>query len=133
MSENPVYLFVYGTLQPGFTNPFAQFLHQNSQHVGYGTLRGQLYDIGHYPGVRYEPDGADVVHGSLYALNSPADLLAHLDEYESVSNPPAPTDEYVRAIVPIRFGDDEVRCWIYLYNWPVATDQRIASGRYGLQ
>ncbi|MBC7568481.1 MAG: gamma-glutamylcyclotransferase [Spirosoma sp.] len=131
MSELPVYLFVYGTLQPGFVNPFAQLLNQNSQYVGHGTLRGRLYSIGRYPGAVYDANSPSHVQGSIFDIShNPTDLLTHLDEYEGVNTPANPTDEYCRAMVPINYGDDELPCWTYLYNWPVSVEQLIASGNY---
>lgn len=133
MPQPPVYLFVYGTLQPSFVNPFAQSLYQNNRYVGPGTLRGRLYDIGHYPGAVYDPNGSDRVHGSVFDVTQQTNLLGNLDEYEGVSNPPMLTDEYVRVLIPICFGADELRCWAYLYNWPLPDSQLIPSGRYSIK
>ena len=132
MSEPPAYLFVYGTLQPGFTNAFAQFLHQNSQYVGPGTMRGRLYNIGQYPGAVHDPNSPVGVHGAIFNITDTPGLLTRLDAYEGVKNPPDATDEYVRVIVPVSFGVGEFRCWIYLYNRPVLDSQRIRIGHYGL-
>jgi len=132
MSEPAVYLFVYGTLQPGFINPFAQMLHHNSRCAGPGIMSGRLYNIGQYPGAVHDPNSSASVHGTIFDITETPNLLTRLDHYEGVGNPPTPADEYIRDMVHISFGTVELRCWTYLYNWPVLESQQIVSGRYSM-
>ncbi len=135
MIESAVYLFVYGTLQPGFVNPFAQLLHRAGRSVGYGTMRGRIYLIGQYPGAIHAPDGVTRVHGTVFDITKRPGLLTHLDRYEGVNNPPTPADEYIRAMIPIivESGTKKLFCWTYLYNRATQDSQQILSGRYSSQ
>jgi hypothetical protein len=44
-------LFVYGTLLQDAKNPVADFLREYSELIGRGYFKGELYDIGSYPGL----------------------------------------------------------------------------------
>ena len=65
MTQNPDYLFVYGTLRPPFVNAFAHFLRQNSQFIGEATFPGLLFDLGDYPGAICKTDVTTQVQGTL--------------------------------------------------------------------
>ncbi|WP_221394673.1 gamma-glutamylcyclotransferase [Dyadobacter sp. NIV53] len=128
MAAGPEYLFVYGTLMQGFSNPFAQKLHASSVFKGNGSFPGLLYKIDWYPGAVYEKDSESTVYGEVYELQNVPDLIRELDEYEEVFE-----DEnvslYVRRIVPVKMEDESVLdCWIYLYNQPVVDLVKIESG-----
>lgn len=131
MSTN---LFVYGTLRTTFFNPPATHLRQHSRYVGEGVIAGRLYDVGSYPGALYIPDEPALIYGSVYELHvdSMAEVLAMLDTYEGIqATPPTnESDEYIRCVVPVRYCDVTVDCWVYLYNWPVDALCRIESGDY---
>lgn len=130
MTNDPVYLFVYGTLRPGYTNPYARYLHQHSRPVGEGTLPGRLFDLGQYPGATYEPDGSRLVHGTVFDLGKNRAILSRLDAYEGISKPPAATDEYIRVVIPVQCNGQTLPCWVYLYNRPTDGKRVILSGDY---
>ncbi len=130
MDKTPVLLFVYGTLRPGFTNAHARLLHRYTEYVGEGLLAGRLFDIGSYPGATHEPDGHTFVRGAVYDISNNPTILTRLDRYEGVSTPPNANDEYVRAIVPVRVGEQQFLCWTYLYNWPLTGKPLIDTGDY---
>lgn len=120
-SEN--LLFVYGTLRRAGRNPICRMLDHRTDFIGVGTFRGQLYDLGAYPGVVPSPDAADRVTGEVYALHDPDKAFSILDNYE--------TSEYRREKHPIALEDGrQVQAWTYIYIYPTDTLRLIASGDY---
>jgi gamma-glutamylcyclotransferase (GGCT)/AIG2-like uncharacterized protein YtfP len=131
MATDSDLLFVYGTLRPPFTNPYAQHLRQHSQYVGEGEFSGQLLDLGNYPGAVYQPESSIKVYGSIYNISSQKEyLLAYLDDYEGISEAIEKPHEYVRTVIEVSSGDSIVACWIYLYNLSVTGQLLIPSGDY---
>jgi gamma-glutamylcyclotransferase (GGCT)/AIG2-like uncharacterized protein YtfP len=128
-------LFVYGTLMRGFDHPMARLLSANAAFIGEARCRGRLYLVKHYPGLVLSDDAADVVHGEVYRLRAPDELLREFDMYEACGEGFAPPTEYLRQMLHVTVADDartEARsqAWTYIYNWPVDHLPRIASGRF---
>ncbi|MBO4227352.1 gamma-glutamylcyclotransferase [Bradyrhizobium neotropicale] len=124
-------LFVYGTLMRGFDHPMARLLSGNADFIGEARCRGRLYRVAHYPALELSDDPADIVHGELFRLRVPDELLREFDMYEACGEGfPQPT-EYVRQMLPLILADGTTtEAWTYVYNWPVAHLPRIASGRF---
>jgi gamma-glutamylcyclotransferase (GGCT)/AIG2-like uncharacterized protein YtfP len=115
-----LHLFVYGTLRSGFSNPHARRLHAGSTLVGRARVRGRLYDLGRYPGLRLSVDGDDWVTGELYKISDES-LVRELDEYEGA--------EYRRVLAAARLDDGrEMQTWVYEHAAPLSEARRIASG-----
>ena len=128
MTVSPEYLFVYGTLKQGFSNPFAEKLHASSVFKGNGSFPGLLYQIDWYPGAIYEKEIDSVVYGEVYQLQNIPDLIRELDKYEEVFEDES-ASLYVRRIVPVKMENLELlNCWVYLYNQSVINLIRIESG-----
>ena len=124
------HIFVYGTLLSGARHPMGARLARESQILGEATIQGRLYNLGRYPGLVESGDPADVVHGEVYALNSPATTLAWLDAYEGISSHAA-DNEYERCERAVRLASGaEVTAWVYLYRAPVTGRAAIAGGRW---
>jgi gamma-glutamylcyclotransferase (GGCT)/AIG2-like uncharacterized protein YtfP len=141
-------LFVYGTLMRGFDHPMARLLSANGDFLGAARCRGRLHLIKHYPGLVLSDEAADIVHGELYRLRAPDDLLREFDVYEACGEGFEPPTEYLRttlkvALTGVEAGasstaatsrdastDSWVDAWTYVYNWPVDRLPRIASGRF---
>jgi len=128
-------LFVYGTLMRGFDHPMARLLSANADFLGEAQCRGRLYLVKHYPGLVLSDDAADVVHGELYRLRAPEELLREFDMYEACGEGFAPPTEYLRRMLQVALavgaaGDAWSQAWTYVYNWPVDHLPRIASGRF---
>ena len=124
-------LFVYGTLMRGFDRPMARLLSANADFLGEAQCRGRLYLVRHYPGLVLSDDAADVVHGEVYRLRAPDELLREFDMYEACGEGfPEPT-EYVRRMLSVTHEDGAAgEAWTYVYNWPVTGLPQIASGRF---
>ncbi|UFH55274.1 gamma-glutamylcyclotransferase [Spirosoma sp. KNUC1025] len=131
MALDSDYLIVYGTLRPSFENPFARYLRQHSQYVGEVTFPGQLVDLGNYPGALFLPDSPTTVYASLYNIHQHKnELLAYLDEYESIGEQFEQPHEYVRALIPVSYSGTIFDCWVYLYQLPIDPNRLIESGDY---
>ena len=112
------YLFVYGTLKKGNMNPAAIHLHLHAKWIGEGVMSGRLYQLGDYPGAHYLYGAKEEVKGEVFEMND-LNLLTMLDEYEGIGPDIPKPHEYVRQLCPIRKGEVELLCWVYLYNWPI--------------
>ena len=124
-------LYVYGTLMRGFDHPMARLLSAHADFVGEARCRGRLYLVKHYPGLVLSEDSADVVHGEVYRLRAPDELLREFDMYEACGEGFAPPTEYLRQMLPVTRADGSSSdAWTYVYNWPVDRLPRIESGRF---
>jgi gamma-glutamylcyclotransferase (GGCT)/AIG2-like uncharacterized protein YtfP len=123
-------LFVYGTLMRGFDHPMAKLLSRSADFLGPARCQGRLYLVKHYPGLVLCDDAADVVFGELVRLRTPEASFAALDDYEGCG-PNVASPQYLRQLLPVTLDDGTVsEGWTYVYNRPVATLKRIASGRF---
>lgn len=77
-------LFVYGTLRRDSKNEMHRTLAGYSAYVGDGRIRGELYDLGTYPGVFLRDGCLDLVLGEVYGLSdqNAAQTWRVLDNYE---------------------------------------------------
>lgn len=71
-------VFVYGTLRQGGVRAIPTLFPQ-AQFLGFGTVKGWLYDFGAYPGLICDPAGRDIL-GEVYAVD--ANALQAMDEIE---------------------------------------------------
>jgi gamma-glutamylcyclotransferase (GGCT)/AIG2-like uncharacterized protein YtfP len=127
----PDLLFVYGTLMRGFDHPMAQLLSRSADFLGPARCRGRLYLVKHYPGLVLSGDAGDVVFGELFRLRRPAELLREFDMYEACGEGFAEPTEYLRQRLAVTTDDGAPsEAWTYVYNWPVDSLPRIASGRF---
>ncbi len=127
MPSEPDLLFVYGTLRPGLATGEPLVLVRGLEHVDAATVRGILYDLGAYPGMRL---GEGVVHGDVLRISEPA-VLEAFDRYEECGGA-CPLFQRVITHAVLCNGS-EVPAWVYLYNRPVTGAARIESGDYALQ
>lgn len=116
---NP-HLFVYGTLQQAFRNPFAQQLHSAAVCLGPAQIPGRLYLLGNrdfrYPGLMHDPAASTLVHGELWRMDDAAATLAVLDHYEGTTSEfPAP-HEYVRREIMVHSASGPVQAWCYVMH-----------------
>lgn len=131
MHDSVRHLFVYGTLRPGFDNPFARRLAIDADYVSPASMQGRLYDVGRYPAVVRSARLEDGVIGDLYRLPPSSGLLAWLDDYEGCGPRFARPHEYVREALTVSALDGaEVVAWVYLFNRNVRRLRPIPSGDY---
>ncbi|GLU50788.1 gamma-glutamylcyclotransferase family protein [Dyadobacter frigoris] len=130
MTSDAVFLFTYGTLMQGFSNPFAQRLHTLSTFEGKGSFPGTLYKIDWYPGAVYDTENQNRIYGEVYKIMVPEILFPELDEYEDVFE-----DEekslYMRKIIPVLMNNGVlIDCWTYIYNQDITNIEIIKSGDF---
>lgn len=124
-------IFVYGTLMRGFDHPMSKLLSSGADFLGEASCRGRLYRVAHYPGLLHSDNADDIVFGELFRLRNVDELMAALDDYESVGPGYEPPTLYLRETIPVTLGDGTVTdAWTYIYNRPVIEATRIASGRF---
>ncbi len=100
------HVFVYGTLRKGQERDI-NHLQPAPVFIGNSQIKGTLYDLGSYPGVRL--GGSGWVQGEIYQI-TPA-LERQLDEIEEVW--PQQTGEYVRREVVVQCAGGELTCLVY--------------------
>jgi hypothetical protein len=92
-------------------NEFARLLHEGSDFVGTGQVRGTLYDLGAYTGLVVSENAQGWVHGEVFGIRDDS-LMAMLDEYEG---------EYERVVVDATLDSGLVTpCWVYSYRGDVS-------------
>lgn len=114
--RQPLPVFVYGTLLPGFQNHNAYVKPYAHQAIP-ATIQGEIYHLPQgYPGLL---DGADEVVGALlyFAPVAYEQALAGLDELETYFGPGDPRNEYDRVeVTAVLTGTGEaVRAYAYRY------------------
>lgn len=131
MTDTGAYLFVYGTLRKGLLSPMSAFLVQEADFVSEGYLQAKLYNVGRYPGAILSAVPAERVRGDVFWLRQADALFKLLDDYEECTDRHEQPYEYKREVVGIVTPDEtKLSAWAYLYNRPVETLLRIASGDY---
>jgi gamma-glutamylcyclotransferase (GGCT)/AIG2-like uncharacterized protein YtfP len=99
------FVFIYGTLRRGCAGSML-IRFPSSKFIAAAKVRGSLYDLGPYPGLRLD-DSNSLVAGEVYEVDD--DLLNELDQFEASSN-------YVRKQVEISFAGQQTNCWTYEPN-----------------
>jgi gamma-glutamylcyclotransferase (GGCT)/AIG2-like uncharacterized protein YtfP len=104
--EPPRYVFVYGTLRRGEQRDINR-LQPAPIFISLGHIKGTLYDLGSYPGVRL--GGAQWVQGEVYQIT--LELERQLDAIEEVW--PQQTGEYARRAVVVQCAGASLTCLVY--------------------
>ncbi len=103
-------IFVYGTLRRGGTRDMLRF-YDDVKFVSAASVRGWLYDLGAYPGLRCD-EAADAIAGDVFEV-SPR-TLAQLDEWEMIDQSAPDAGEYRRVrVVAALVGAGVESCWGY--------------------
>lgn len=125
--------FFYGLLKQGAVgSPDHIDLQGGGEFLRPAFVRGVLYDLGTYPGLR---DGEGQVSGLLYRLND-VSLVPLLDEFEDVVPADIKASLYVRTLKPVldKSGNPMGEtAWVYEYNQPVRDFPRIEDGNWPLE
>ena len=121
------HLFVYGTLKPDLAPPEVAGVMRKLKSVGQGAIRGFLYDLGKYPGLRLDAAGNEV-RGEIFEL-SDASVLRALDAYEGYDPGNHERSLFLRkqCQVQLQGSDQQLPCWVYEYNREPAASQRISA------
>lgn len=123
-------MFVYGTLRKDARGQLLSPLCQAWVFRGYGSVPGELYDFGAYPGAVKSQSESARIKGELYQLPDPVTMLPPIDRYEGCSEADPPPREFERELVDVHLEDGSVeRAWIYWYQ-PRPLGRRLRSGDY---
>jgi gamma-glutamylcyclotransferase (GGCT)/AIG2-like uncharacterized protein YtfP len=130
----PEYLFVCGTLRREMWHkipPEIAALMQSLRLNGIGKVRGQLFDLGEYPGGVVGEDFETNIVGEIYELPEPREVFSILDRYEGFVPGELEASLFARVQAPAILPDGgQLSCWLYAYNDWVATGRLIESGDY---
>jgi gamma-glutamylcyclotransferase (GGCT)/AIG2-like uncharacterized protein YtfP len=119
------YLFVYGTLKPEVAPAEIAAVMRQLRSLGSGTIRGFLYDLGEYPGVRLDSSGGEV-EGEIVEFNDAA-ILKPLDAYEGYY-PEAPGKSlFVRRRCHAYLKEGNLFSWVYEYNRQPPSSRQIST------
>lgn len=125
------HLIVYGTLLRAVQHPCHAILAELCDFIGRASFRGQLYDLGEYPGVQIVDATTDLAYGELYRFRDAERALAKLDAYESHDPHHPHRSLFCRTAVDVfQLGVPTQNAWVYCYHRSVLGMQRIASGDY---
>jgi gamma-glutamylcyclotransferase (GGCT)/AIG2-like uncharacterized protein YtfP len=130
------YLFVYGTLRPGFAPGEIARVVEKLKPVGDGFVRGVLYDLGHFPGAMLhasDPDASSSgkIFGTVFELPEDPQVLRALDTYEDFYPNAISDSQFVRVEHAVELADGRsLLCWIYIYNLDPVGARIITNGRY---
>jgi gamma-glutamylcyclotransferase (GGCT)/AIG2-like uncharacterized protein YtfP len=130
VTNDTTYLFVYGTLRKGIASPVSKAIAEDMEWVGFSKVKGELYDIGTYPGA-IPADSENFITGEILKINEPAKVLPVLDGYEGFDPGNGQASEYLRKMEWFDLNDGtRLRAWIYWYNFPVTGKRRITNNDY---
>lgn len=123
-------LFAYGTLRRGFER-HRHLERLGAQYNGEGSIAGELFDLGQFPGARKSGSDARRVQGEVYCLPAPSRVLAVLDAIEWVRKESPKSSLFAREITEASLlSGERVRAWVYWLNHWHGPMRRIASGDY---
>jgi gamma-glutamylcyclotransferase (GGCT)/AIG2-like uncharacterized protein YtfP len=104
-------LATYGTLMQSFGRHDDLGIADRLTFVASCRWRGQLYDLGRFPGA---VPGAGTVHGELFRLSDP-EVWSVLDRYEGYEPEREEASLFVRRQVDLQAPADRT-AWVYWYN-----------------
>lgn len=129
-STSKQYLFSYGTLLPGRVPAEIAPIVRKFRIIGEGEVRGQLYDLGEYPGAILNKNG-QVISGKVLEIPQDPHILQQLDEYEGFDPVHPQASLFVRRqlLIEVKHGE-KLKCWIYVYNRHPGNAPNIAGGDF---
>lgn len=107
------FVFVYGTLRQGGTREMRRSV-PGAVFVSKAALRGELYDLGAYPGLQLSANG-NLISGEVYQVTDR--ILQELDEIEGFHEGDLEASYYFRKqIAALLDGGPQHLCWVYECN-----------------
>ena len=128
MQQGPGYICFYGTLMRGFDLRRRSGIDPLIQFVARGVFRAALFDLGPYPAAIR---AAGRVHGEVYAMVDPVQLLPRVDAIEGYVPGSVLHSQYTRELVPVRLElGGQKRAWVYFYERQLGDAAWVPSGDY---
>lgn len=101
------------------------------KYVGAGYVKGQLYDLGDFPGAKLDDQEQSKVYGKIYELPADKKALDVLDKYEEFHPRSRKKSLFVRRRTLVnRSNRKPIEAWIYEYNGRPSPARKIESGHY---
>ena len=126
-------VFVYGTLKMGgrFAVIYQDLFDPNRVEVKQAKIKGGLFDLGSYPGVKLDEEGE--VHGELHIFENPEKILPVLDSIEGYNehNPEGGLYNRVEVEVEVEDGEPETAL-VYVFNGTPRPEDKIEAGVWEL-
>ncbi len=119
------FLVAYGTLMRPFGQLESLGLRSSLAFRSECQFRGELYDLGAFPGA---VPGASLLHGELFRLEAP-DALSVLDNYEGYMPDREEDSLFVRRKVSL-LRPTTTRAWVYWYNGDPSDYPKVSSGNW---
>ncbi len=121
-------LFVYGTLLQKYIQKEVEGV-SGLRFVAEGSIEGELYDLGMYPGAVQKLGG--VVCGEVYELADATGVLRKLDEYEGYNPQNQKGSLYIRKTVEVTLSNNtKTSAYAYFYNKSTRKSKAIPSGKW---
>jgi gamma-glutamylcyclotransferase (GGCT)/AIG2-like uncharacterized protein YtfP len=125
------YLFVYGTLRPSHAPAEVASVVKSLRKIGIGHIKGQLYDLGEYPGAILDASADTTISGEVFTLSNARAVLPVLDSYEDFDPNDPENSLFVRKKYPVTLSDGrKLKCWVYVYNRDLGEARPLAGGDY---
>lgn len=125
MGSSNALLATYGTLLRTFGRQETLGVEGELIFVSKCRVRGQLYDLGSFPGA---VPGPGIVHGELFRLRT-SSVWTVLDRYEGYDAEDEASSLFIRRRVSLD-GPQGQTAWIYWYNREPEGAPRISSGNW---
>ena len=121
------HVFVYGTLMKG-NERWPRMRPWSTEGPVIGSVRGRLYHLGHYPGLRLDEGG--VVHGEVYRCEDIEGALGELDTVEGVDSVEPSAGLYLRVPVRVDTKSGTRWAWTYVINQLPSSAVPLDDGRW---
>ena len=106
------------------------YLARSARFVDRAVFPGRLFLVAHYPGAVPSSTPGELVHGDVFRLHDPAEVLGVLDAYEECG-PEGSGAEYYRQEVAVTLRSGRrLDAWLYLYGKPTRGLRPIPGGDY---
>ncbi len=123
-------IFVYGTFRRGFGRRRILW-RLGARYVGEGIVRGELFNLGGFPGAQKSKTASARIAGEIYQLRNPVHALKVLDRVEDSYGTDPASSFFRRETAEVLLSDGRrVTAWVYWLTrvpWPA---RRILSGDY---
>lgn len=104
-------VLVYGTLKKGLGN---HVLLKDAKFLGTTTVRGRMYSLGAFPGVRFDQDGS--IKCEAYEVDEPT--VKRLDRLEGYRGPGNDDNFYNRVPITFQLNGNNEQGEVYEINDP---------------
>ena len=121
-------VFVYGTLKVG--GRFSKRFDASRTNAKVGKIKGELYDLGSFPGVLLQGDSE--VIGEVHTYKDAEEIEKAFDRIEGFRGTGEPHNLYEKRVVTAFTADGEESCIMYEFARHIEKDRKIKEGVWQL-